>query len=212
MRRYGFILRLMLIVFLGIITSGCLTMIYYSPSVVESGKIHLGYGARTAVSWKALDSSLFFRYGLPNEYDIGIECKTLFVFPTYITLSLRRQFSFQSDYTDAITIGGGFGYHLLLPGTVRMPDEMYAEMSFIKHPSAIRFGVGQFWKNVSFPDGDAHIHNAFFVQGINEIQWNRFALMPYIYYEYVYDTEDSGPDQYKEHLIGIGLSFYFELL
>ena len=205
--------KLLTILCICLISSGCLTMIHYSPSVVEPGKMHLGYSTivyrETPTYGNAvfLDNSLFLRYGLPYESDIGIEFKTLyFIIPTYLSFSMRQQFSFASSFIDAITIGVGYGRNLF---TVDNIYEMYGSISYIKSPFALRTTIGHYKQFIGYPYADVESLNALSIQSTYEMTWKRLTLMPYI--NYGYEVIDTMSLQEGYHTVGAGIGLYFEL-
>ncbi len=206
------------------INNGCLTA-FYSAKVAKQGNFHIGLGTVNESSdsrGSMFYSSLFCRYGLPNDFDIGVSYRTFMVIPTFI-MSGRKQFNFNNEIIDAITIdiGCGGGYFLLFN-----EFNCYVRNSFIKDEFAVTLGYGKCYRwTERFPDGgiwyeDDHV---FTTRVSYEIKMGKINVIPFIYYKAMQkvgygslinlishaDNTYSHSGGWQAKYYGFGISFYF---
>jgi len=87
-------------------------MIYYPARVADKGKMYLGIGAHEEQRKDMLAylSSLFFRIGLGNGFDIGFDIKSYDLIPTSMYASIRKQFDIKSNIIDGITLDASYSH------------------------------------------------------------------------------------------------------
>lgn len=219
------IIIVIIILFIMIINSSCLTLQYYPAKVAEPGKAYLGFGIHEEtfdglegdyiVNYPVFDA-IFFRRGLPNNFDIGFDIHAVTIIPYMLSISGRKQIDISDDSNDlihSITFDIGCGIALV--------PQCHTSISFFKNDYALTFGLKKYvlmtGPGSSYSDA---FRNEFLIKVSKDSKDKRFHVMPFLYYKAVqgYNTET-----YKEDLtyisrtgwsnkqIGIGISFYFDL-
>lgn len=212
------------------VINGCLTLQYYPAEVVKPGKMYLGLGIheenREGMSGNSFNNillcdAIFFRCGLPYNFDIGLAMYSLLVFPYMLSISARKQFDLNNNLINSITVdaGGGKGEGI---------KEYYTSISTIRNEFAFTVGYkrtidNRFTGSIFYN----YLRNEFLLKITKRFKYRRFNIMPILYYKAVkeYNIDSYGgsfdfpsPINYIERTgwnikqIGIGVSFYFDLL
>ncbi len=168
-----------------IINTGCLTMQYYPAKVAEPWKMYLGLGfhGESLEGWRSnsmLFAGIFFRYGLPYNFDIGFGMHAVMIFPYMVSINARKQFDFNNDIIHSITFDAGFG--------ISITKVLYTSISLIRNDFALTIGLKKYMLIV-FPENSNSYRNEFLIKIANELECKRFNLMPFIYYKAVQEYD-----------------------
>ncbi len=217
---------IILIILFTMIINGCLTMQYYPAKVAKPGKMYLGIGIHeeTEYGWEGDYiiappgySAFFLRYGLPHNFDIGFDIHSLLIIPYLLSVSGRKQFDFSNDNNDlihSITFDIGLGIGLGAQG--------HTSISFIRDDFALTFGLKKYVV-LAIPGGSDLYRNEFLIKISKNSKDKRYNVMPFLYYKAVqeYDIYSNEPGSFMTYIertgwnnkqIGIGISFFFDLL
>ncbi len=218
------IIIVIMVLFIMIITNGCLTMQYYPAKVAEPGEAYLGFGIHeetysgfegdSIIGFPVFDA-VFLRYGLPNNFDIGFDIHAITIIPYILSISGRKQFDFNNDLIHSITFDVGCGIGLGAQG--------HTSISLIRNDFDFTFGLKKYvllgdpWDSMS-----DLFRNEFMIKISKKFKNGKLNIMPIIYYKAVqtYDIYSNDSESFLTYIsrtewrnkqIGIGISFYFDL-
>ena len=217
---------IIIVVLSTMIINGCLTLPYYPAKVAKPGKMYLGLGLHEEgfEGWDGdyignltLFNAIFLRYGLPYNFDIGFDIQSILIFPNMITISSRKQFDLNNDLIHSITFDLGFGISFL--------EQYCASVSLIRDDFALTFGLKKYslGGDLMIVDPTFLFRNEFLIKISKEFKYKRFNIMPILYYKAVQEYREQYNDfqtyltyiertGWNNKQIGIGISFYFDLL
>ncbi len=219
------IIMIVLLLFILCINNGCLTS-FYSAKVAKQGDFHIGLGVLNEDAYLyplTFYSSIFYRYGLPNNFDIGASFRSTMIVPI-LTVSGRKQFNFNNRIIDAITVDIGLG-----GGYFSVFDEFncYIKSSIIKGNFAFTWGYGKCyrWTMNLFDSNIWYEDDHVFTTRISyEIKIGKICMMPFIYTKAMQEvgygslinlilptdeTYSSGRG-WQSKYYGLGISIYFD--
>ena len=182
---------IIIILFTMIINSGCLTMQYYPAKVAKPGKMYLGLGFHEETleglrSNLMLFAGIFFRYGLPYNFDIGLDIQSIVYFPYILHINTRKQFDFNNDIIHSITFDIGCNIDVeFFP----KEKELYTSISAIRNDFALTFGFKKYVIPGNPFGGSDSYRNEFLIKIANELECKRFNLMPFLYYKAVQEYD-----------------------
>ncbi len=199
--------------------NGCF-ITFYPAKIVNKGEQVIGLGVAAEKTSQSLSlfginpcNSFFIRYGILNNYDIGISIKNIYLIPL-VTASVRKQFDFDNRIINALTVdlgcGGGGNYELI----------GFINSSIINNDFAVTFGFGAIQ---IFPIFSINTYN-FTTRISYEIKMGKVNIMPFLCYESSQDFDKGSiltlisPEEYlideekwQTKKFGIGVSFYFNI-
>lgn len=215
----------LLIILSTMIINGCLTMQYYPAKVAEPGKAYLGGGIHeeTLDGWEGdyiivppIFDAIFFRRGLPNNFDIGFDIHAITIIPYMLSVSGRKQFDFSNDNNDlvhSITFDIGVG--------IGLGAQCHTSISLIRNDFTLTFGLKKY---VEVTDPSAaqppYYRNEFLVKISKGFKNGKLNIMPILYYKAVQEYDAPSYTEFMTYIertgwsnkqIGIGISFYFDL-
>ena len=205
------IIIIIIILLTMLINTGCLTMQYYPAKVAKPGKMYLGLGIHEEsregwgsgyISNLMLFNAIFLRYGLPNNFDIGFNIHGLMIIPYMLSINVRKQFNLSNDLIHSITFNIGSG--------ISFTQELYTSISAIRNDFALTFGFKHYI--IASLIGSSLNRNEFLLNISKEFEHKRFNTMPFIYYKVIQQSGEYSSDSKVFQQIGIGISFYFDLL
>ncbi len=215
----------LIIILSTMIINGCLTLQYYPAKVAKPGKMYLGLGiheenfygfGKDYSNSLMIYDALFFRCGLPCNFDIGFGIHSLLVFPYMLSINARKQFDINNYLINSITFDAGFG--------IAIGAQCYTSISLIRNDYALTFGLKKFIiPGDPFSGTPSSYRTEFLLKIAKEFEYKRFNIMPILYYKatqeyYAYPYDFQTYITYMERTgwsnkqIGIGVSFYFDLL
>ena len=139
---------------------------------------------------------------MPYNFDIGFDIQSMLFFPYILSISARKQFDLSNDLIHSITFNIGYG--------IIITQELCTSISAIRNDFALTFGF-KHYMIISLAASPLN-RNEFSLNISKECEYKKFNTMPFIYYKIVQQSGEHSYDSKIFMQIGIGVSFYFDLL